>query len=136
MTYKQRAVSACETGAQGRRGHALVITAIVLTLATALAVGLVQGLLADSQQYHRQLLRMQAELVAESVLLETERRFQHEPDYSGDLHKLDVPGAEFGPAVVQIEVTADELRAVVQLPTDAPPQDQVRLELRRPRGTP
>jgi type II secretory pathway component PulK len=136
MTYKQRAPSACETGAQDRHGHALVITAIVLTLATALAVGLVHGLLADSQQYHRQLLRMQAELVAESVLQEAAQRLQRDPDYAGELRTLDVPGAEFGPANVQIEVTADELRAVVQLPTDAPPQDQVRLELGRPRGTP
>ena len=136
MTSTLRQPPATSGCPHGRRGHALVVTVIVLSLASALSVGLVRGLLDDYQQLNRQLLRVQAELLAEAILQEAALQLQRDPEYAGELRTVQVPGAEFGPAEVQIEVAPEGLRAVVQLPTDAPRQDQVRMELRRPRGTP
>lgn len=109
-----------------RKGGALVIALVLLTVASLLGIVVVRSVIAHARQLQRTPWRLQAEALAEAGLNRAAAQLRVAPDYTGETWQI--PAAELGEhfaARVEIRRDAAGLTVTVLYPDRA--TDRVQL---------
>lgn len=109
-----------------RKGGALVIALVLLTVASLLGVVVVRSVIAHARQLQRTPWRLQAEALAEAGLNRAAAQHRVAPDYTGETWQI--PAAELGehfPARVDIRRSDTGVTVTVLYPDR--PADRVQL---------
>lgn len=138
MTLRTKGTPLCRE-ASPRAGHrrsgvAMIVAIICLTLASAMAISLVQLTLASQQQAAREQWRLQSAWLAESGLARGAVRLRGDAVYNGETWTVDDLGAarERGIVTMTVDSGAEEdahvtITAVADFPAaPAAPADRVR----------
>lgn len=101
-----------------RRGAALVIALVLLTVASLLSVLLLQSLTAHARQLQRLPWRLQAEALADAGALRAMARLANAPDYAGETWAIAAVDLQhdFYAARVEIQRAGDSVTVTAHFP--------------------
>lgn len=114
-----------------RRGGALIIALVLLTVASALGVIVVRSVILHARQLQRTPWRLQAEALAEAGLNRAAAQLRTIPDYTGETWQI--PAADLGePFAARVDIRRDAAGVTVTVLYPDRPTDRVQLTRRLP----
>ena len=114
-------------GRRGRRGGAMIVALVCLTVSVLLIGSLLRIAVADRRQLRAEQTLLQADWLAESALNRTAYRLRNQPDYAGerwDIAAADLNGRHSGRvdisvAVAEGDATRRSVTVTAVYPADA-----------------
>lgn len=109
-----------------RRGGALVIALVLLTVASLLGVVVVRSVIAHARQLQRTPWRLQAEALAEAGLNRAAVQLRASPDYAGETWQI--PAADLGEHfAARVDIRRSDTGVTVTVLYPDRPADRVQL---------